>query len=108
MVSSKFKQDNKLETKGAVLSMVCWVRTLLFMSVLVPAFVECRIRHYHFDVSKFRCCVEFTKRVISVSCLRVVFDSGGFKKRNKALFGQADCDREWEVSGADTLCSRRR
>ncbi|KAE8718086.1 Laccase-22 [Hibiscus syriacus] len=27
-----------------------WVQTLLFMSVLVPALVECRIRHYHFDV----------------------------------------------------------
>ncbi|MBA0571403.1 hypothetical protein Golob_004980 [Gossypium lobatum] len=50
MVSSKFKQDKRLETKGAVLSMVCWVRTLLFISVLVPAFVECRIRHYHFNV----------------------------------------------------------
>ncbi|KAK8277612.1 hypothetical protein V6Z12_D10G281900 [Gossypium hirsutum] len=30
--------------------MVCWFRTLLFISVLVPAFVECRIRHYHFNV----------------------------------------------------------
>ncbi|KAL4291026.1 hypothetical protein GQ457_14G024520 [Hibiscus cannabinus] len=30
--------------------MASWVQTLLFMSILFPALVECKIRHYHFAV----------------------------------------------------------
>lgn len=44
-------QSSRRQQKGRAKMVMSWLQAILFVSVLFPALVECKIRHYNFTVS---------------------------------------------------------